>query len=267
VHKEWKRRAILLLAALALPATVGLAGPAGARAEAPFFYDAIGDLAVVDTTFQPARRTAGGLALFLQAWSVPGTPAQSPGRQEVAGEYRLQWSYPLDPRYELRLELKADTRDGAIDEDYFLRGEFFYKGAHVPLWFYGGVRLPEKDNVGGYAGLETMSRRLGDVLPLEPPLAVRAFAEARLSQDEPHPTVRFMGLLHTVPARQGSFLVAGAALDTYFQEMSAPRWILQGHLELEGGRKLLRFEVTAGYAVEPATGEQRVSLGVRRGVF
>jgi hypothetical protein len=253
------RGVILLLAALAVPA----AAPRGARAEAPFFYDAIGEIAVVDTTFLPSSRGAAGLFVEAQAWTAPGTPGDPLGEQELTGQYRLLWSYPLDPRYELRVELKGDTRNGVVGDDYFLRGEFFYKGAAFPLWFYGGVRLPERANAMGYAGVETMSLR-----PLRPvPAGVRAFSEVRFSQDESRPVLRATGFLHTLPARGRPSVLAGVVLDTFFQDREAPRWIAQGHLEVALGGRALDLVLTGGLGVDLATGDPQVSFGVRRRVF
>ncbi len=245
-----------------------------AAAEAPFFYDDVSLAATYDSTFTPMDRHAGLVALMVQGWSYPppGTPRQSVADQDYAAEYRFQWWATLDPRYSLLVELKGSSRDQVVAGDYFLKSEFVYQGVHAPLWVYGGIRLPEKDNFMVYGGVESMSMKLQDMIPsttLDLPVAFRGWAELRYDIDDTNPTLRLMGMGHTIPGWGVENFTLTAGLDTFFKEASEPIWMLEGHAEYAVTPPgFARLSVMAGYGIDlRAAGEQRLSLGARLGLF
>jgi hypothetical protein len=261
--------------AVAFAVLLGIVSVAGrAAAEAPFFYDDVSVAATYDSTFNPMNRHAGLLALMVQGWSYPtsGVPRQSVFEQDYAAEYRLQWWASLDPRYSLLVELKGSSLDQVVADDYFLKSEFLYQGAHAPVWIYGGMRLPEKTNFMVYGGVESMSMKLQDMLPsttADLPVAFRGWAELRYDIDDTNPTLRLMGMGHTLPGWGVENLTLTAGLDTFFKESAEPIWLVEAHAEYAVTPPgFARLSVLAGYAIDlKAGGEQRLSLGGRLGLF
>jgi len=261
--------------AVAFAVLLGVFSMAGrAAAEAPFFYDDVSVAATYDSTFSPMNRHAGMLALMVQGWSYPTatTPRQSVFDQDYAAEYRAQWWATLDPRYSLLVELKGSSRDKVVAEDYFLKSEFVYQGVHAPLWVYGGIRLPEKTNFMVYGGVESMSMKLQDMIPsttVDLPVAFRGWAELRYDIDDTNPTLRLMGMGHTLPGWGVENLILTAGLDTFFKESAEPIWLVEGHAEYAVTPPgFARLSVMAGYAIDlKAGGEQRLSVGGRLGLF
>jgi hypothetical protein len=244
-----------------------------ARAEAPFFYDPLGEHAIYDPEFYPMNRTAGFLSLVAQAWSVPGAGDRDEPLfdQEFEGQYRMLWNFTLDPAYALKLELKASTRDNVVGEDYFLRSEFLYQGLEAPLFLYGGIKLPEEGDFLFYGGIESLSYTLMDLMPSSSanlPLALRGFAEVRtLVEGDGDPTLRLMALVHTIPTFAVENLTLGLSLDSFYTEAGKPVFRLQGQAEYRVGSGFMRWGVLGGYAVDLADSEQRLSLGVQAELF
>ncbi len=267
-------RPLVGLGVLAAVAAGLFLGAGRAAAEAPFFYDSIALHSTYDPDFNPMNRHAGLVALLVQGWSYPdaGTPRQSIFDQNYAAEYRFQWWATLDPRYSLLVELKADSRDLTVGEDYFLKTELVFQNVKAPLWVYTGMRVPEKTDFMVYGGVETMSFKLQDMLrnvDYDMPLAFRGFAELRYDLDDDDPTLRLMGLGHTLPEWGVPNLTLTAGLDTFFNTSRAPVWMLEGHAEYEMVPPgFARLSVLAGYGIDlRASGEQRFSIGARLGLF
>jgi|GEM_PF-6584320 len=248
--------------------------PAPARAEAPFFHDPLADHVDYDPEFFPLNRSTGLISLMGQAWSRPdlGHPDQALTNQDYWGEYRFQWVAALDPAYTLAVELKGSDRGHLVADDYFLKSEFLYQGLEAPLYLYGGIKLPEKDNFLFYGGLESMSYRLRDAFPnlgFSIPVGLRGFSEVRWTVDEPNPTLRFMALAHTLPDFVVRDLTVSVGADMFFHDAVEPRWLLEGHIEyaVPYGRSL-RWSVITGYEFDLRDPNgQRLSLGVRTELF
>ena len=268
MRKRWWVGAAALVMGIALAVSAGMA-----RAEAPFFYEDLTVASIYDPGFDPLSRQDGLLSVLGQAWSQPDAvhPGEGVASQDYAAQYRLRWLATLDPRYSLLVELKASSRDRVVDEDYFVRSEFVVQGLRAPMWVYGGIRVPEKDDFMVYAGAESMSRRLRDFFPgfpLRVPAAFRGYAEVRYDLDEHDPTLRLTTLAHTIPGWGVPRLTLGVALDGFFREGTTPHWVLQGHADYLLTRGMTRVSVVSGYAVAlQEDGEQRASLGLRVGVF
>lgn len=259
-------------AAVLLAAVLVSAAPP-AQAEAPFFYDPLGAAALYDPEFYPLNRTEGLLVLMGQAWSQPdnGDGRQALTEQDYTAEYRMRWIASLDPRYSLLVELKASDRDRIVADDYFLKAEFLYQGMDAPLFVYGGLRLPEKTDFMAYAGLESMSYRLSDIIPgmrYDTQLAFRGFAEVRYDLDADDPVLRLMALAHTLPLPYVPGLLLSTGIDSFFMEGAAPRWLLEAHAEYALRRGVMGWSLIGGYSLDLEDGgEQRASLGVRAELF
>jgi hypothetical protein len=267
------RAGILAAVAVAILAGLGLSA-VRAAAEAPYFYDDLSIASIYDPDFDPAMRQAGLLALVGQAWSRPdnGDPRQNLGDQDYVGEYRLQWWATLDPRYSLLVELKGSDKDQVVADDYFLRTEFVYQDLPVAMWVYGGMRVPEgSEDPTVWFGVESMSHRIGDLFPGAEdrvPVAFRGYAELRYDFEDNDPVLRLTALGHTVSGWGVPDLTLGTALDTFFQEGNAPRWILQFHADYQLTHGAARVSVVSGYGLDlDSEGEQRLSLGARLGLF
>ncbi len=264
-----------ILAIVAVAVFAGLTMPAiRASAEAPYFYDDLTVASGYDPDFNPAMRNAGLLALLGQAWSRPAAdnPRQNLVDQQYTGEYRLQWVATLDPKYSLLVELKGSDRDRVVAEDYFVRTEFIYQGLTAPLWVYGGMRVPEgPEDMKVWAGLETMSFRISDLysdMKVRLPVAFRGYAELRYDFDQQDPELRLTALVHTLSGWGVPDLTLGAALDSYVQEGSLPRWIVQAHADYLLTHGAVRVSVITGYGLDlDENGEQQASLGLRLGLF
>ena len=264
-----------ILAAAIVAILAGLALPAGrAAAEAPYFYDDLTVASIYDPGFDPGMRQSGLLALLIQGWSRPdgSNPRQSLADQDYTGQYRLQWAITLDPRYSLLVELKGSDRDQVIADDFFVRTEFVYQALPVAMWAYGGMRIPEgSEDVTVWVGLESMSHRIGDIFPGAEhriPVGFRGYAELRYNLDANDPVLRLTALGHTLTDWGVPNLTLGTALDTFFQEGTSPRWILQAHADYFLTSGAARVSLVTGYGLDlAADGEQRVSLGVRAGLF
>jgi len=264
-----------ILAALVVAILAGLALPTGrAAAEAPYFYDDLTIASIYDPDFDPAMRQAGLLALMGQAWSRSdnGDPRQNLADQDYVGQYRLQWWATLDPRYSLLVELKGSDKDQAVADDFFVRTEFVYQDLPVAMWVYGGLRIPEgSEDPTIWAGVESMSHRISDLFPGADdriPVAFRGYAELRYNTDDNDPVLRLTALGHTVSGWGVPDLTLGTALDTFFQEGADPLWILQVHADYLLTHGAARVSVITGYGLDlDADGEQRLSLGLRAGLF
>jgi len=249
-----------------------LFGASGAYAEAPFFYDPLGEHIIYDPEFYPLNRSAGLLSLIGQAWSRPDEgPGQSPFTQDYHGEYRFLWVASLDPAYSLLVELKGSDRDNLVEDDYFLKSEFLYQGLEAPLFPYAGIRLPEDADFLFYGGLESMSYAVDDFIPnrkIGVPVAVRGWAELRIPSDSDlDPSLRLMGMAHSLEIPHVPDLVLSAGIDAIFNETKRPRWLLEGHAEYTLGYGFVRWVIMTGYALDLDTEEQRASVGLKAELF
>lgn len=267
-----RRGPLLALGACVLVGAFAL-GPSPARAEAPHFYDSLGPSALYDPEFFPMNRIGPLVSILVQGWSRPdaGVPRQAPFDQNYEQQYRLLVNLGLDPRYSLLVELKGDSRDQVVGDDYFLKTEFFYQGLEAPLFVYGGMRMPEETDFLVYGGIESMSYAPRDLIPpleADIPVAVRGFAEVRYDMDDNDPTLRLYTMLHTLPVRFAPTAVMSVGLDSRFQERVGPRWILDAHLEYRLPLGMIRPALVTGYALDLEDGgEQRLSLGLQTDLF
>jgi hypothetical protein len=262
-------RPAMVLAILA--AMTGLV--AQAAAEAPFFYDDLSSAAYYDPGFDPSGRMVGTLTVLAQGWSFPAAddPRQDVSDQDYTQQYRARWNFTLDERSAISVEMKGASKGMVVADDYFMKGEYVYKGAQVPLWVYGGIRVPNETDYLVYGGVETMSYRLSDLfanMASDLPLAYKGYAEIRHDLDDHDPELRLMLLGHTVPDWLVPRLTLAAGLDTYFREGMDPKWYVQGHADYLIRQGFGRLSAIAGYAVDlDRDGEQRLSLGVSVGLF
>lgn len=263
---------LLLGVPTALVVLTGLLLSAGpVEAEAPFFYDDIALSSQYDPELDPLMRGAGLVNILVQSWSRPdaGHPRQALTEQTYTTQYRLQWHATLDPASTLLVELKASTKDRVVTGDYFIRSEYVYQGIRAPLWVYGGVRIPEKDDILVWAGAESMSFRLNDVwrgCRWDIPVALRGWAEIRHDIAETHPVYRLSVLAHNTPILTVRGLVVGTAMDMFFTRADQPHWILEGHVDYRLMEGAARLAVITGYGLDLAEdGEQRLSAGLRIG--
>jgi len=245
-----------------------------AVAEAPYFYDSVGDHVQYDPEFYPLNWSPGMLALSAQAWSrsdPPGTPRQAWSNQENTGQYRLQWWASPDPAYSLLVELKGDTEGNAVGEDYFLRSEFYYHGLQTALFLYVGIRVPDKGDFTVYGGVESLSYRLSDIftgMKQDIPVAFRGFGEIRYVMDAEDPYLRFQAMAHTLPEWGVRSLVLSAAMSLVIQDEASPEYELQGHAEWYFYESFVRAGATFGYGLDlDSDGEQRFAAGLRLELF
>ena len=261
-------------AVLVLSVLAGLAGfTARAMAEAPYFYDEIASTATYDPEFDPGARMNRTLSVMAQLWSMPDAedPCEGVVDQDYTQQYRAQWTFTLDQQSALSVELKGSSKGRVVDDDYFMKAEYLFKGAKAPLWFYGGMRLPRETDFLVYGGVETMSYRLSDILQdmaRDVPVAYKGYAELRYDLDDEDPTLRLMVLGHTIPDGLLQRLTLAAGINSAFRDGMAPRWTLQGHAEYQFTRGFGQLNGVVGYAVDlEEEGEQRLSLGVLAGLF
>ncbi|NNF08523.1 MAG: hypothetical protein HKN21_17305 [Candidatus Eisenbacteria bacterium] len=267
VTGKWKRLSLGVLVGVMM---LGLVPTA--QAEAPFFYDPLGQHVLYDPEFYPLNRSAGLLSVMAQGWSVPSdSPTEGVFEQDYEQEYRLQWVASLDPRYSLLVELKGSSKDDVIGDDYFLKSEFLYQGLDAPLYLYTGVRFPEEGDFLWYGGVESLSYRISDMTGSENatmPLAFRGFAEVRTRvEGETDPVLRLMALAHTLPELGVQGLTLSFGLDSFFQENNEPTWLLEAHAEYRIFGSFLRWVLLSGYAYDIETEVQRLSVGVRAELF
>ena len=245
-----------------------------ARAEAPYFYDVLGQHALYDPEFYPLNWSSGMLGLSAQAWSKPsaGTGGrQALGNQEISGQFRLEWWASIDPAYSLLVELKGSTEGNVVADDYFLHSEFFYHGLSTPLYVYGGIRVPEHGEFNLYGGVESLSYRLSDIfksMESDIPVGFRGSGELHYEIDQEHPFLRLQALAHTLPEWGIRSLILGAAFDVYVQEREKPRYEVQGHADWYFYESFIRMAATGGYSIDlDGDGEHRFAAGIRLELF
>jgi len=260
------------LGALALGALAVLAP--SARAEAPYFYDALGSHVLYDPEFYPMNWSGSMLSIMGQDWKrpdPPGAPRQAWSNQNDYGEYRLEWWVSPDPAYSLKVELKGATAANVVDADYFLASEFFYHGLETPLFVYGGIRVPEEGDFSVYGGVESLSYRLSDMfkdMEQDIPVAFRGFGEIHYTMEDQNPSLRLQTMAHTLPEWGIRSVTLSAAMDMTFQEEAKPRFELQGHAEWFFYEAFVRAGLITGYSVNVAhDGEQRFAAGIRLELF
>ena len=249
-----------------------LGGPSDqARAEAPFFYDDLYDVAFYDPDLTPMNRPVGYLAGYIQWWSTPdpGHPKQTLTDQDHTDQYRLKWVTPLKQASSaIMLELKGAGEKNIVPEDYFLRAEWIYRGLESPMFIYAGLRAPREGDPIIYAGLESMSFLPSDLfkkVEKRIPIAFKGYGEVRYDTDADNPTLRLMILAHSLrDTPLGKRVAIAAPFEAQFNEDRRPLWLFSPHLDVNLIDGLFRLDFVSGYELElHENGGHRWSLGLR----
>lgn len=256
------------LIAIAVGISLGL--PLVAAADAPNFYDPIDWATYYDAGFDPMSRPFGSLELMAQAWSYPSAnnPSESIGDQDYTGEYRLRWRFALDEaKSGMTLELKGSDENHVVGDDFFIKAEYTVRGIKAPVWLYGGFFAPDDGDGRFYAGVETMSFRINDLVKdstSDLPFAGKAYVEVRYNPDAEHnPEMRVQVMAHTVGSGFKRVRVA-VPFEARFGEGQTTRWSVQPHLEATMLEGFATVDLFAGYEYVFGDEEmQQVAIGAK----